>query len=298
MEPIGAIARRILANTEKRGRRAEMTNGMLTQFRDEPHVSHSQLSTYMMCSLKYQFQYLLRQPWEFVPAALAFGSAIHGAVTTYYRALKARGEKPPLEEVQQTFQESWRKETSTRPVRFKDKDSAESLLALGRRMLAVFYERQAQAPGEVLAVEEPFSVPIIDPETGETLDLNLVGSFDLVERDAKEAITVVDLKTAAKKYSEANVDNALQMSIYGYAVTMTGMSEGEDVLLRYDVLTKTKEPDLARYYTVRDHPDHRRLFRVIQAVLRGIREEVFYPNPGYYCQDCPFFQACQGWQER
>jgi len=36
------------------------------------------------------------------------------------------------------------------------------------------------------------------------------------------------------------------MSIYGYAVTMTAIAEREDVLLRFDVLTKTKEPDLAR----------------------------------------------------
>lgn len=71
------------------------------------------------------------------------------------------------------------------------------------------------------------------------------------------------------------------------------MAEREDVLLRFDVLTKTKEPDLARYYTVRDRPEHQRLFQAIRAVLRGVRQEVFYPNPGWQCQDCPFFKACQ-----
>lgn len=55
---------------------------------------------------------------------------------------------------------------------------------------------------------------------------------------------------------------------------------------------KIKEPDLARYYTVRDRPEHQRLFRAIRAVLRGVRQEVFYPNPGWQCQDCPFFKAC------
>ena len=57
-------------------------------------------------------------------------------------------------------------------------------------------------PGtEVVAVEQPFAVPLIDQETREVLDLDLVGTLDLLER-AAEGLGVVDLKTSARKYTE------------------------------------------------------------------------------------------------
>jgi hypothetical protein len=37
----------------------------------------------------------------------------------------------------------------------------------------------------VLTVEQPFAVPLIDQETGEVLDRELVGTWDLLERDAE-----------------------------------------------------------------------------------------------------------------
>ena len=41
------------------------------------HVSYSQLNTFLMCPLRYRFQYVEEIPPAFKSAALAFGSAIH-----------------------------------------------------------------------------------------------------------------------------------------------------------------------------------------------------------------------------
>jgi RecB family exonuclease len=121
-----------------------------------------------------------------------------------------------------------------------------SLLDLASRMLEVLHRNQ-ESGTEILGVEQPFGVPLIDLDTGEVLDRALVGTLDLIERDAEGRIVVVDLKTSARKHSDLQVEASLQLSVYSYAAAMNGLADLEDLRLRFDVLTKTKQPELCRY---------------------------------------------------
>jgi RecB family exonuclease len=129
-------------------------------------------------------------------------------------------------------------------------------------------------------------VPLIDEETGEVLDRDLVGTLDLLERDA-EGLVVVDLKTSARKYTDLQVEASLQLSVYSYATAMNGLADQEDLRLRFDVLTKTKQPELCRYWTQRDRAANLRLFRLVAEVLNAIKAGVFHPNPRLAVQGLP-----------
>ena len=59
---------------------------------------------------------------------------------------------------------------------------------------------------------------------------DLVGTLHLVERDADGRLVVVDLKTAARKYSDLQVEASLQLSIYSYAVDPFHRAAGWDHL--------------------------------------------------------------------
>jgi len=61
------------------------------------------------------------------------------------------------------------------------------------------------------------------------------------------------------------------------------------VRLRFDVRTKTKQPELLRYWTTRDRAANMRL---AAEVLRAIEVGVFHPNPGWQCKECPFKSKC------
>jgi putative RecB family exonuclease len=186
-------------------------------------------------------------------------------------------------------------ETSNRPIRFGEKDTRESLLDLAGRMLEVLH--RSQEPGtEIVGVEQPFEVPLIDLDTGEVLDRALVGTLDLVERDAAGRLVVVDLKTSARRYTDLQVEASLQLSVYSYATAMNGLADQEDLRLRFDVLTKTKQPELCRYWTQRDRGASVRLFHLAAEVLRAIEMGVFVPNPGWQCKDCPFRGRCWAWR--
>jgi hypothetical protein len=53
------------------------------------------------------------------------------------------------------------------------------------------------------------------------------------------------------------------------------LADQEDLRLRFDVLTKTKEPQLHRYWTTRDRAANLRLFRLVSEVLRAIAAGAF-----------------------
>ena len=71
---------------------------------NELHISHSQIFTYLNCSLKYRFQYVENKPPERISIALPFGTAIHAAIEMYYRSLKNDGSVEPLKALCERFQ--------------------------------------------------------------------------------------------------------------------------------------------------------------------------------------------------
>ena len=101
------------------------------------------------------------------------------------------------------FASYWDLETSLREVRFWKGSKAE-LLDQGTRMLTVFHADQDPAT-EIVDVQRRLTVPLIDQQTGEVLDRELVVEMDLLERDREGHLVVVDLKTAGPKYTELQV---------------------------------------------------------------------------------------------
>jgi hypothetical protein len=165
-------------------------------------------------------------------AVLAFGSGIHGAAAFLFRG-KADGTPPSLADVQAYFEGYRKLETNNRPIRFGEKDTKESLLELAGRMVEVLHKEQK--PGtEIVGVEQPLDVPLIDLDTREVLDRALVGTLDLIERDGEDRIVVVDLKTSARKYADPQVEASRQLSVYSYATAMNGLADQEDLRLRFD----------------------------------------------------------------
>jgi hypothetical protein len=63
-----------------------------------------------------------------------------------------------------------------------------------------------------------------------------------------------------------------------FSSTRNGLADEQDLRLRFDVLAKTKQPELCRYWTTRDRAANVRLFRLAAEVLQAIEAGVFHPN--------------------
>jgi len=249
------------------------------------HISVSQINLYLMCPLKYRFTYVDQLPRPFKPAALAFGSAVHSAVAWWHRQ-RMDGIDPEGEEVARIFCADFNAQKVDN-ITFKDGASKEALIERGQRML-VAYLKEYQG-GPVTSVELPFRVPLVDKETGETLELPLDGVIDLIEEDD----TVVELKTAARKFTLLDLTQHLQLTAYSYAYEWLYK---RSPTLRFDCLLKTTRPRLESWQTERRQDDQVRFFHIAKAVTQAIKTKQYYPKPGWLCADCEYYVPCQKWR--
>ena len=263
--------------------------------REQPHVSYSQISTYMMCPLKYRFSYIEELKPEFTPVALPFGGAIHESLAYFYRTLMNSREKPTIDEIIDIFRNDWKLRLMCEDVKFENGDSDKSCEELGMKMLSAFYENVT--PGEVICVEQEFCIRKVDENDGKLLALPLVGTIDLIERDAEGKVCVVDHKTAAKKYPSSKADTDLQLSIYSCALSRSSLVNGDKIFnARFDVLTKNaKNPEFISYPTKRIHDDQRKALKIVREVICAIDAGIFYPNYGWMCGSCQHQAVCKKW---
>ena len=138
-------------------------------------------------------------------------------------------------------------------------------------------------------IEQPFAFHLAG------LPIPIIGVFDLVIEDEAGVITIVDHKTCAKTYSDRDIDDSFQLTVYHMAAKANGHTGG-DVLLRFDCLVKTKQPKFIQYYTSRASEDAERARRKILAVWDGIQKGVYIPNDlSWRCAGCGFARRCKDW---
>jgi putative RecB family exonuclease len=267
----------------------------LKDFREDLHISHSQIFTYLNCSLKYYFSYVEGRTPEHRPAAMLFGSAIHAAIARYYKGVQKKGKPEPLSLLQDLFHDywNWQVEDTGIPIAYKEGQNKDNMLNEGQLLVKTFCE--SAQPMEVIGVEEPYSSVLYDEE-GNPTDFKLVGIVDCIQRDKDGKMIIIDNKTANRAYSKDKIEQDLQMTVYSYLAASSGLVPAKsETLHRFDVLLKLKKPRLDIYYTTRSAADRRRLAKIINQVLRGIEAGVFFPNPSWMCSDCQYAQACVKW---
>jgi len=265
---------------------------------DELYLSHSQMFTYLTCSLKYRFLYIERRRPERISIALPFGSAIHTAVERYYRGIQDKGGPEPLAIIQELFEDSIRidLEHSDVPLVFKrDTPDGDSAVELGKAMLKAFYEAVDLSGMEIVGVELPLSATLYTAQ-GEATDYKLMGVIDLLLRDGKGQVVAVDHKTASKPMSQTTADDDHQMTAYAYLLASNRyVFPSSEVQCRFDVLRKLKTPRFEQVHTQRSAEQRKRFARVATAVLDGIDKRVFIPQPSWMCTDCQYKDACARW---
>ncbi len=258
---------------------------MKEQTQEKPHLSYSQINTYLTCSLKYRYHYLDQIEPPFVSSALVFGSCIHEAVAAFYQSC-LEGDPLSAGQVHDVYRQAWDSHSREQPIRFFNGDSAETLTTKAKGMLNVFHEAFDPAT-QIIGIEEPFEVDLgkrIPP---------LVGWIDAVELAPDGTVSVIDLKTASKRYSDNTVHANMQLTCYSLGAKVLGFNG--DTRFRLDVLLKTQNPELIRYETTRTDADRERFVKLVKGVWQGIKKEVFFPKADWQCGQCPYLDKCKTW---
>ena len=257
------------------------------------HWSHSQLKTLLDCPLLYKFKYLEKREPEFTPDYFPFGNAVHEAHKALCNAFR-EGRELSETDAQKTFGEAWEVLGADPMLRFGKNDWGD-LLNLGLEMVKVLHREMPRE--KVVAIDAEFNVPLITGG-GEILERPLNGIFDLIVQ-GQDGLTVVDFKTASKKYSPADVAADMQATAYLLAAPHVFDGAGK-VSFRFDVITKAKKPAFVSYPTSRTDQDISRLVSLFQQAEREIAAGVFLPRRSWRCKSCSYETACAAWapQER
>ena len=249
------------------------------------HLSYSQVNTYLTCPLRYRFQYVDLVPPAFTSAALVFGQAVHEAVGAFYQEVLTGDELRP-DQMLDVYRQAWQSSNGA-GIRFFNGDNEDCLLEKAGLMLNVFHE--AFDPGvEIVGIEEFFEVLINDKVPP------FQGYIDLIEQSAEGMLTVVDLKTAARKPTKAQASSNLQLTAYTLGAEALGF-DPQQLTLRLDVLTKTKSPELVRYETTCSEEERQRFVQMVKRVWNAIESHVFFPREDWHCAQCAWSGHCKDW---
>lgn len=257
------------------------------------HISYSQLYVYLQCPLKYRFHYIDRLEPDFTSASLAFGQGIHQAVASFFQSA-LEGEHLTADNMVDVYREAWR-ECDGPPIRYDKGCTEDKLLKKAADILTLWHNRQDPTV-EVYGVEEEFNLNVSSKVDYPTSGLPpLVGYVDHILKLPNGSVTLIDLKTAARKPTQLQVDQNLQVTAYSLGAEALGFNPDE-LTLRMDYLIKTATPDVVTYETSRTDEDRRKFVKMLTRVWKGIEHSIFYPKHDWYCgSSCGYQSQCREW---
>jgi len=187
------------------------------------YESHSSISVYRACPLRYGFRYVERRPGEVSPGQFAFGNAVHKAFEVFRRErIRACAEGTP-EPGPEVLQEALDRKLASSGLA---PDEVEDARRRAVPVLASFLELEAGTVAEPVAVELGFGVDVALPGDG-TADsgaVRFVGYVDRVDRAPDGSTEIVDYKTGHAR-SQADVDADAQLTAYAFGCARGGLRD-------------------------------------------------------------------------
>ena len=250
--------------------------------------SHSSLSTYAACPLRYAYRYVERLPGEVPRWWFTFGSAVHRAFEAFDRArIRARRDGLPAPGY------------GVLTGAFGDAvdaagcgpEEAARYRARSGPVLGAYLTRAAASDAEPVAVELGFGVDI--PVADDEAPVRFVGYIDRIDRRSDGAIEVIDHKTGRLR-SQEDVDRDRQLTAYAFACARGGLRDpanGEVLPAPVRLGLHFAEPGLM-VWTTRSAEDLDAFGARLVGEVGAIRRREFAPRPGIACRWCEYRATC------
>jgi putative RecB family exonuclease len=257
------------------------------------YESHSSISVYRGCPLRYGFRYVERRPGEVSPGQFAFGNAVHKAFEAFGLArIRARveGADEPGTEVLKAALDAKLARSGLAA------DEVEDARRRAVPVLSRFLALEAASVAEPVAVELGFGVDVALPGDGtdEPGTVRLVGYVDRVDRATDGSTEIVDYKTGRAR-SQADVDADAQLTAYAFGCARGGLR---------DPATRETLPPASRLglyfaeagtlaWTTRTHEQLAAFETGLVETVGCIRARAFSARPApWRCRWCEYRREC------
>jgi putative RecB family exonuclease len=197
--------------------------------------SHSRLSTFEQCPMRYKFQYIdkIRVKRDGIEAFM--GSRVHEVLQKLYDDLSMS--KPnTLDELLEYYDKLWEENWHSNVVIVRKNYGADHYRNTGRQAIITYYEQYEPFDSTTtLGTEEKFIIPLDDENR-----YKLIGYIDRLARTPDGTIEIHDYKTSKRLPSQEDVDNDRQLALYQLAI-QTKWPKEKDMKLIWHYLIHNME---------------------------------------------------------
>lgn len=235
-------------------------------------LSHSSLSTYLECPLKYKYGRIDRIPQR-PRHFFSFGKSVHSALEFMYSGDFC----PPLDSVLACYRKKWQR------AGYRSPEEEKKAKADGESMLKAFYKKHAPKWTKPLFTEFHFDMSVDH--------VRVQGYIDMVTAGASGALHVVDWKTG-KSLAKGRIEEDPQLTMYQMAVESMDLG-------RVAKLSLYHVPSLTMQSSKR-HPDAMVAalkLRIVETAAK-ISSGEFEPTPSEKaCSWCDYKGLCPAWEK-
>lgn len=254
-----------------------------------PVFSHSRLSSYETCPLKYRLRYVDQVDVERRESVEAFvGRRVHEALEHLHERL-LDGVELTREELLGYLQACWRREWHDQILIVRPEMTQQDYLRFAERCVNNYYRSNRpfgrdQTVGIELAV-----VFDLDAER----DIQIKGYVDRLVRLGPGRYEIHDYKTTRRLPKQENVDRDRQLAFYHMGIEHM-MGDAEEVVLVWHFLAHN------RRFTSRRNPDQlhglrRQTLELIDRIDEATGKGDFPANRSRLCDWCDYRDVCPAW---
>ena len=251
--------------------------------------SHSRLSTFEQCKMKYKFRYVDKIIVDMEKTIEShLGSSVHNALEWLYKQVK-NGSVPTIDEMVVAYSGFWKADYDNEILIVKKTLTPEHYFNKGVQFLINYYTEH-----------KPFDDNTLDVEKEIEINLDSDGRYKIrgfIDRLAYNLKTgeyeVHDYKTSSSFPSEEAIANDRQLALYSIAIKETF---GKDKIVRlvWHYLSFNKK--------VHSHRTNEQLEKLKKDTIELIGEiestKSFEPNKSTLCHWCEFKSICPAWGNR
>ena len=251
-----------------------------------PVFSHSRLSTFEQCKLKYKFRYIDKIIPDIEKTIEShLGSVVHSTLEWLYNEVKKK-KIPSVDEVVINYSQNWKEDYDEEIPIIKKYMTAKDYFNKGVQFLINYYIKHKPFDDNTLAVEKRILIDL--DEEGK---YKIIGFIDRLVYNLKtREYEVHDYKTSGRLPSDEQIENDRQLALYSIAIKeLYGKEKG--VILVWHYLSFNKRIDSRRTNEQLNKlkEDTLKLIKEIEATIN------FPPKKSNLCHWCEYKPICPAW---
>jgi putative RecB family exonuclease len=245
--------------------------------------SHSRLSSFEQCPLKYKFRYIEKLKPDIENTIEGFlGTKVHDTLEwVYNEILKGRTQEFNLDDLIEHYAISWNKDYSEEIKIVKPEFKAEDYFNKGIRFIIDYFTTHKPFKDNTIETEKRIFLTLADGN-------KIIGYIDrLTHNKETNILEIHDYKTANSMKSQQELDKDRQLALYSLAIKQI-FPEAKDIHLIWHFLNFNK-----KVISKRTHEQLEQLKQDIMKLIKKIESTTeFPPYQSALCGWCEFQSYC------